>query len=410
MTTHLRVITLAAILLLSSGAVVCSSTNGPYVRGFVSEPDGRGTVGILSSCILTLVICLWTCLHLNIPPPTVTYFQILRRKLRWMLIGAIAPEIMASTAFGQYLCVKDQVRKINSISELFSQHGDKWTLTDGFYANMGGFILLIPDQPSMTINTSQLVLLAKHNLISFPPSSLRTIEDKSKADGITKGLACFQASWLVISCTARVIQHLPLTTLELSTIAYVFLTIIIFASLWYKPLDVRMPTTITLLPNASESVLKSLVCRRTVGIDEEKDFSSEYYLIPYRRHKHNSDEDRILPRSFVIAPVLGVLYGIWHLLAWNFFFATHAELLLWRICTIVTTISLPLLFGVVGLDEYCNEEGINDHGLCYVLFIIFASLYALARMAMIAEVFTGLRMLPAGAFDTVQWTNFVPHL
>lgn len=411
-----RLSALTTHIILLPGITTCKPVDVTRLRGFVSEPDGRGTIGILTSCVLTLVICLWTCLHLNIPPPNATYFQVLRRKLRWMLIGAIAPEVMASTAFGQYLYVREQVNNVNSMPNLIKREEDKWTLADGFYANMGGFILSIHGQPSV-IKTNQLITLAKHKYISFPSSSLLLIEDKSKADGITKGLACFQASWLVVSCAARALQHLPLTTLELTTIAYVFHTIIIFASLWYKPLDVRVPTTIHLLPNpdpdvsVEDDILKLLgFCARTVGADdEEKDFASEYYVIPYRRHKHNLD-DRTLPKSFLFAPVLGVLYGIWHLLSWNFFFASHAELLIWRTCTIVTTIFLPLLFGIVVLDECCEKKKMDDRGVCFVLFVVFAGFYALARTAVIVEVFVGLRTLPAGAFETVQWTNFVPHL
>src|ERR1700679_3145853 len=44
-------------------------------------------------------------------------------------------------------------------------------------------------------------------------------------NGITKGLACVQVSWLLAQ-RARAIQHLPLTTLELtrSTVIYMIIT------------------------------------------------------------------------------------------------------------------------------------------------------------------------------------------
>lgn len=31
------------------------------------EPGKRGTYGLLSSCILTMILCLWTAVHPNIP-------------------------------------------------------------------------------------------------------------------------------------------------------------------------------------------------------------------------------------------------------------------------------------------------------------------------------------------------------
>jgi hypothetical protein len=37
------------------------------VARWVSSPGERGTYNILSDCILTLVLCVWTSVHLNIP-------------------------------------------------------------------------------------------------------------------------------------------------------------------------------------------------------------------------------------------------------------------------------------------------------------------------------------------------------
>ena len=31
------------------------------------EPGNRGTYGLLSSCVITMVLCVWTAVHLNIP-------------------------------------------------------------------------------------------------------------------------------------------------------------------------------------------------------------------------------------------------------------------------------------------------------------------------------------------------------
>ncbi|KAF1355436.1 hypothetical protein BDV97DRAFT_345548 [Delphinella strobiligena] len=31
------------------------------------EPDYRGTFGILSLCLTTMFLCIWTAVHLNIP-------------------------------------------------------------------------------------------------------------------------------------------------------------------------------------------------------------------------------------------------------------------------------------------------------------------------------------------------------
>lgn len=35
--------------------------------GWHPEPERRGTFSILSSCVITLALCVWTSIHLNIP-------------------------------------------------------------------------------------------------------------------------------------------------------------------------------------------------------------------------------------------------------------------------------------------------------------------------------------------------------
>jgi hypothetical protein len=47
------------------------ATNGAAETGLVkwaSDPDGCGTLSVISSCVLTFVLCIWCVLHLNVPP------------------------------------------------------------------------------------------------------------------------------------------------------------------------------------------------------------------------------------------------------------------------------------------------------------------------------------------------------
>lgn len=57
------------------------------------EPQGRGTWSILSTCILTLSLCIWSALHLNVPEHGKGGKQ-LWRKTRWLIVGLVAPEIV----------------------------------------------------------------------------------------------------------------------------------------------------------------------------------------------------------------------------------------------------------------------------------------------------------------------------
>lgn len=82
-------------------------------------PGERGSYQILSSCILTLVLCVWTAMHVNIPPPRpqerlknddgmlqgvkVSDEEELKssfnwKKVKWVMIGLIMPEFVSALA------------------------------------------------------------------------------------------------------------------------------------------------------------------------------------------------------------------------------------------------------------------------------------------------------------------------
>jgi hypothetical protein len=68
-----------------------SSTRNP--ARWKSEPLERGTYSILSTCIITLALCVWTAIHLNVPAHGEKWPQI-RRKFGWMILGFLAPELV----------------------------------------------------------------------------------------------------------------------------------------------------------------------------------------------------------------------------------------------------------------------------------------------------------------------------
>jgi hypothetical protein len=76
---------------------------------WMPEPKTRGTWGILSSCIITLSLCVWTAVHLNVPEHRKVRLEPwqfwknpqLHRKVLWLLLGLLAPEIVAYAAWAQ---------------------------------------------------------------------------------------------------------------------------------------------------------------------------------------------------------------------------------------------------------------------------------------------------------------------
>jgi hypothetical protein len=57
------------------------------------EPTTRGTWSLISSCIATIGLCVWTAVHLNVPEHGRTGKHVWR-KVKWVIISLIAPEIV----------------------------------------------------------------------------------------------------------------------------------------------------------------------------------------------------------------------------------------------------------------------------------------------------------------------------
>lgn len=104
----------------------------------------------------------------------------------------------------------------------------------GFYVAMGGFVFDVEELsrgvPQMTLTTSGVITLARQG--HFVDINPQTIEDKSKANIITKALICIQVSWMVIQCIARKVEGFPLTLLEIHTMVHVACALMMYICWW----------------------------------------------------------------------------------------------------------------------------------------------------------------------------------
>ena len=83
---------------------------------WIPDPDNRGTWSLLYSCVFTLVLCVWTAIHLNVPSYRESHLSQWLRKLKWVLLAIIAPELGVYTAFEQYYQAKKLIRELAEIS------------------------------------------------------------------------------------------------------------------------------------------------------------------------------------------------------------------------------------------------------------------------------------------------------
>lgn len=131
------------------------------------------------------------------------------------------------------------------------QRKHPWTLTHAFFAAMGGFKLDGRDdegecylpawQGEAMISPEGIIFLLKHAPHLIPDIPVEEIEDRSKADGLAKALLVWQVLWFCLNSGSRLVQGLPLSLLEVSTIAHGVSTLITYAFWWAKPLNIKEP-------------------------------------------------------------------------------------------------------------------------------------------------------------------------
>jgi len=104
---------------------------------------------------------------------------------------------------------------------------------------MGGFMKYEGNEPIYVLLPNQLESYSLTGNGDFPRISKMEIQDKSKGDFISKAVVILQTSWFVMQCIARGVQGLPITELELATVAFAGLNLVIYVLWWDKPLNVQ---------------------------------------------------------------------------------------------------------------------------------------------------------------------------
>ncbi|KAF9445781.1 hypothetical protein P691DRAFT_709747, partial [Macrolepiota fuliginosa MF-IS2] len=111
--------------------------------------------------------------------------------------------------------------------------GAPWTLTHGFLLEMHGIA---------KYEGGRFVGFVREVDELSEPFDLPEDEvtDKSKGDFLTKLIVVLQTTWFMLQCLARWVAHLPVTKLEVVTLAFTFLNILTYYFWWYKPQNMRV--------------------------------------------------------------------------------------------------------------------------------------------------------------------------
>jgi hypothetical protein len=68
------------------------------IVGWTSEPQGRGTLGLIWSCFATIFLCTWSAIHPNVPAEEDSDFSAFWRRLMYVVGCLLAPEYYAFEA------------------------------------------------------------------------------------------------------------------------------------------------------------------------------------------------------------------------------------------------------------------------------------------------------------------------
>lgn len=254
-----------------------------------------------------------------------------------------------------------------------------------------------------------LYALEKKIIEKLPEVPMAELEEKGKGDPVAKALALLQTTWFAIQLVLRAAERLPITQLEIATVAFVVCSSITYIATWAKPQNVstRIYVDADCLPTADD--IKQLAKLGPIGMWFQRGPARiGADVVHYWGEKEGEKKGS---KALIIASVtMAIIFGAVHFTAWEFHFPTKHEQLSWRIaCILLVGVPIP-----IGLLMYCvhcvlRPETKSMRRLGWTAVIVLEALYVLARLFIFVEVVRALWFLPSGAFAaTVLWD--IPHI
>ncbi|KAH7176154.1 hypothetical protein EDB81DRAFT_772004 [Dactylonectria macrodidyma] len=109
-------------------------------------------------------------------------------------------------------------------------------------------------------------------------------------------------------------------------------------------------------------------------------------------------------------------YGGVHCVAWNSDFATHIEMVFWRVACIDLAVAGVLYFLLFAFHMAANEgheQGPLSSTSKRIILVLgwgHFAVYLAARVFLVVEAFMSVRHLRVGAYEVVDWAAFIPHI
>ncbi|KLO14054.1 hypothetical protein SCHPADRAFT_330903 [Schizopora paradoxa] len=498
----------------------------PGHAAWVADPSCRGTFNIALLCLSTTLICIWSSVHRDIPFERLSTFCSLRRDAPLVLVALFAPELMFYFALNQYICARsvfrfaselesfrvpsDEVQQKSSKIRRFlrffgirketpsdpnsgvellinrdtlsptSQQGkiirqNRFTLVHGFYATMGGFTFIRPEGfhregERVKLTAAGIKFFMKYEPDLIPDISQMSIMDRSKSNSLGKALLTTQVFWFCLSCASRLAERLPLSLLEVSTLAHGLFTLSSYVMWWSKPLGVDEPTWIlldgehareayalvtiaswgrfgksqayeqleaALVSNSAPPTRKQIrlaawnaakrygICPEDLSTIRDTFFNPiSTVSVPdlselFEARGFATLSSYVLYRTtdYAVTTCIPLVYGFLHLLALRAQFPTSMERDVWRVASVVVMSSgaFEALFDFIrdicvdGLSFSGSLKQVVERSKYIVYYRILPFFYLLASGYLLVESIRQLWYLPHDAYVVASWSYYIPH-
>ncbi|KLO06919.1 hypothetical protein SCHPADRAFT_672800, partial [Schizopora paradoxa] len=269
----------------------------PGRAAWVANPTYRGTFEIITLCLSTTIICIWSSIHKDIPAAkplpeeqsvpeesksdtdvdpisraergrpalqgtaprqhhtvndalrSLLYdvLRTLRKDGPTVVVAFFCPALLLMRAIDQYSSAR-KLRDLGKIAEV-----GPFTIVHGFYATMGGFQLNVLDSGTKKafedttfahtrLSTEGVRFLMREypDLLTIP--TIESIKERAKSNSLGKAVLALQVVWFIVNCASRLAENLPLSLMEVSTLAHGLCTLLTYFAWWSKPLNVEGPT------------------------------------------------------------------------------------------------------------------------------------------------------------------------
>lgn len=250
-----------------------AASNSTALVSWQLEDSNRSTWALVWSCLSTIFACTWTVLHPNLPRRNSPTVRIIIANFGYWLLAVFFPEYVFVTAslmryramLLKKVCNEAQkTRYLESVDpdswlskrarplEQAQNQGSvdphpfrtEWTLRKCFCILAGGLAIQTQDGWIYVLRRNDMKPFIEAGIVEDIDFHDRDVEDRAKADSLGKTFTVLQTSWFLVNIIARWAKSLPVTPIELATVAYIACGILLYAMWWYNPKDMTTPITI----------------------------------------------------------------------------------------------------------------------------------------------------------------------